>query len=84
MTQQITSLSPPAPEPLLLPDGRAVDSVGHGELYGILADLQIVGFDHHNGRTTNIALYQAHLNHIAAVAGKAAVDQWLQSHNKGV
>jgi hypothetical protein len=84
VAQQITSLSPPPPEPLKLPDGRAVDTVPHGELYGEFARLGVVGFDHHNGRTTNIALYQAHLNHIAAVAGKAAVDQWLQSHNKGV
>jgi hypothetical protein len=80
VTTAITSLSPPAPEPLKLPDGRAVDAVEHGELYGILADLQIVGFDHHNGRTTNIALYQAHLNHISAVAGREAVERWLSAH----
>jgi hypothetical protein len=84
MTQQITSLSPPPAPPLLLPDGRAVDTVPHGELYGILADLQIVGFDHRNGLTTNIALYQAHVNHLAAVAGKEAVAAWLAANNKGV
>jgi hypothetical protein len=70
VAQQISSLSPPPPQPLKLPDGRAVDAVEHGELYAILAKLQIVGFDHHNGRTTNIALYQAHLNHVAAVADR--------------
>jgi hypothetical protein len=54
--------------------------VPQNELYTALSRLGVVGFDARNGRATNVALYQAHLNHIAAVAGKEAVEAWLTAH----
>lgn len=64
----------------MLPDGRAIETVPQAEMNTILAKLGIVGFSHSNGLATNIALYQAHLNHVAAVAGRKAVDRWLAAH----
>jgi hypothetical protein len=56
----ITSLTPPAPAPLVLPDGRKVADVEHGPLYGELARL-VPNFSHNLGRTDAIALYARHL-----------------------
>jgi hypothetical protein len=81
---QITSLTPPPPEPLKLPSGKVVSAASHGELYSELGRLGIVGFSHNNGRAVNEALYAAHLEHIAAAAGKEAVAAWLAANNKGV
>lgn len=77
---QITSFSEPRSAPVTLPDGRAVDRVPQGELYTALSRLGIVGFDHRNGRATNVALYESHLRHVAAVAGREAVERWLNEH----
>jgi hypothetical protein len=80
MTQQITSLSPPPPEPLLLPDGRAAETVPHGELYGELDRIKVPGFSHRAGRTDNERAYAEHLRGIHDEAGRAAVAAWLAAN----
>ena len=41
---EITSLTPPAPAELRLPDGHKLSDVGHGELYGEIDRLKVPGF----------------------------------------
>lgn len=77
---EITSLTPPAAAPTIVPDGRQVSSVPRTELYSILARLKIPGFSHQNGIQTNVEAYEAHLRSIAAAAGQAAVSEWLGAH----
>jgi hypothetical protein len=77
---QITSFSPPASEPLKLPDGRPVDSVDMGPLYGEFGRLGVPGFRHQLGRTDAVALYARHLQSIHDEAGRAAVAAWLAAN----
>lgn len=77
---EITSLTPPAPAELTLPNGRKLSDVGHGELYGELDRLKVRGFSHRNGRTDNERAYAEHLRGIHDEAGKAAVAAWLAAN----
>ena len=77
---QITSLSEPAPERLILPDGRPIDTVPQGPLYSEFARLAIPGFAHTHGRGQNERAYADHLRSIAEAAGRAAISERLGAH----
>jgi hypothetical protein len=79
----ITSFSPPAPPPLMLPSGKAVSTVSQGELYSELDRLKIPGFSHRNGRPDNEAAYRQHLAGLAQEAGQKAVAEWLLQNRGG-
>jgi hypothetical protein len=76
----VTSLTPPVPAELTLPDLRPLSAVGHGELYGEFDRLKIRGFVHQLGRTDAIAKYASHLQAIHDEAGRAAVAAWLAAN----
>jgi hypothetical protein len=82
VTTVITSFSEPGPPALVLPDGRRVSEVEHGELYTELDRLQVKGFSHRAGRTDNERAYAQHLAALAQEAGQKAIAEWLTAHRR--
>jgi hypothetical protein len=78
----VPSFTPPAPADFVLPSGKAVSTVSHGELYSELDRLKVRGFSHAAGRADNERAYAEHLRGIHDEAGRAAVAAWLAA-NKG-
>lgn len=59
-------------------DGRTVGETDTIALNSVLERLNVPGFDHRNGRQSNIEAYAAAHAKVYDAAGKAAVAQWLK------